>query len=288
MRDCSRSHIIFYTLLEAVMRDFLFVTALTWLAIGSCTTSFAGQQSSGVMINKQGDRVVIIKNPPTKSNAKYSAEMVTCEGFSRMHIDDKVNAYASCMVNFDNLVQAAGYTFDKAALTAASAAVAASSTPDAISRQQPQAATAGSGDYAVRLTALHKIESGEAPEVPGTNREIAREFIGDFYANGWGVRQDYAAARMWYQRAIDTPDATFIVSRAKMKLAHLYEKGLGGPRDYAKARQLIDSTWMPSPETQAAQNERRQQQVHSPVSASPPPPRPRCHSADGAARAGTR
>ena len=180
------------------------------------------------------------------------------------------------MVNFDNVVQAGGYTFDKAALTtAAAAAIAASSTPNPVSRLQPQVAK---GDYAAKLNLLHKIESGEAPEVPGTNREIAREFIGDFYANGWGVGQDYAAARLWYQRAIDTPDATFIVSRAKMKLADLYERGLGGPRDHAKAKQLIDSTWMPRREAPAPQNERSPELVQNPVRALPPNARRNCVS----------
>ena len=258
------------------MREFLFATTVTWMITSFCAPSFAGQQSSRVMINKQGDRAVIMRNPPSKSNAKYSKEMVICGRFSRMHIDDQVNAYASCMVNFDNVVQAGGYTFDKAALTAAAgAAIAASSTPNPVSRLQPQVAK---GDYASKLNLLHKIESGEAPEVPGTNREIAREFIGDFYANGWGVGQDYAAARLWYQRAIDTPDATFIVSRAKMKLADLYERGLGGPRDHAKAKQLIDSTWMPRREAPAPQNERSPELVQNPVRALPPPSSRRAES----------
>ena len=31
--------------------------------------------------------------------------------------------------------------------------------------------------------------------------------LGTLYANGWGVAQDYAKAREWYQRAADKGDA---------------------------------------------------------------------------------
>ena len=57
------------------------------------------------MINNQGERVVIVKNPPGKSDAEYANEMANCEGFSRMHMSDKVNAYSGCMLYFNNLAQ---------------------------------------------------------------------------------------------------------------------------------------------------------------------------------------
>jgi tetratricopeptide (TPR) repeat protein len=114
-----------------------------------------------------------------------------------------------------------------------------------------------SGNYAEQLNALRKIESGEAPEMPGVDREVAREQIGEFYENG----QDYAAARRWYQKAIDTPGADFAITKAKVKLANLYEMGLGGPRDHAKAEQLINSTGVLTQDAQAAKDKREREQA---------------------------
>jgi TPR repeat protein len=45
------------------------------------------------------------------------------------------------------------------------------------------------------------------------------------YAKGVGVPKDYAAAREWYQRAINTGGGTMI---ARARLAKLYDLGLGG------------------------------------------------------------
>src|SRR5208283_4555688 len=100
------------------MREPLFVMALTGpLVVGSCALPSAEPQSSGAMINNQGERVVIIKNPPAKNDAQYANEVASCESFSRMHTEDKVNAYSGCMVYFGNLAQVGNRTFDKASLT---------------------------------------------------------------------------------------------------------------------------------------------------------------------------
>ncbi|HUN41514.1 MAG TPA: hypothetical protein VMU81_14595 [Acetobacteraceae bacterium] len=130
------------------MRESLIVLTLTGLlTLGACTVPSTEQQSNGPMINNQGERVVVIKNPPSKSDAQYANEMASCESFSRMHIDDKVNAYSGCMLYFGNLAQVGGHIFDKASLTPRSATTpfaageaAAGPTPNVISEQPPPVA----------------------------------------------------------------------------------------------------------------------------------------------------
>jgi hypothetical protein len=86
------------------------------LVLGSCAPQTA-PQSEGAMINVQGERVVIIKNPAGKSDAEYANEMATCEGYSRIHMEDKVNAYSGCMVHFDNMARVGCLTVTKSMLT---------------------------------------------------------------------------------------------------------------------------------------------------------------------------
>jgi TPR repeat protein len=50
------------------------------------------------------------------------------------------------------------------------------------------------------------------------------------YANGQGVRQDYAAAASWYLKAADQGDTA-----AQLNLGGMYSKGQGVPRDYVAA-----------------------------------------------------
>src|SRR6516164_2285299 len=63
----------------------------------------------------------------------------------------------------------------------------------------------------------------------------AMALLGTFYENGQGVPQDYAKARDWYERAADKGDAF-----ATTNLGRLYVIGLGGAEDYAKARELYE------------------------------------------------
>jgi hypothetical protein len=56
--------------------------------------------------------------------------------------------------------------------------------------------------------------------------------LGQLYANGWGVPQDYAAARGWYEKAAAQGHAG-----AQVQLGQLYVNGRGVPQDYKKARQ---------------------------------------------------
>jgi TPR repeat protein len=56
--------------------------------------------------------------------------------------------------------------------------------------------------------------------------------LGALYANGQGVAQDHAKAREWYEKAADKGNAG-----AMTNLGVLYENGHGMAQDYAKARE---------------------------------------------------
>jgi hypothetical protein len=95
--------------------------------------------------------------------------------------------------------------------------------------------------------------------------------LGVYYQNGYGVAQDYAKARQWYEKAAAKDNAAdmnnlailyhegqgvaqdYVTERewlekaaakdnadAMVNLAALYENGLGVPQDYAKAREWIE------------------------------------------------
>ncbi len=59
--------------------------------------------------------------------------------------------------------------------------------------------------------------------------------LGVLYANGWGVAQDDAKAREWYEKATETGDAS-----AMNKLGALYANGQGVAQDYGKAREWYE------------------------------------------------
>lgn len=58
----------------------------------------------------------------------------------------------------------------------------------------------------------------------------AQNSLGEWYAKGTGVQQDYAQARAWYEKA-----ATQGHPLAQNNLAELYFAGLGGSPDYVRA-----------------------------------------------------
>jgi hypothetical protein len=60
----------------------------------------------------------------------------------------------------------------------------------------------------------------------------AQTQLGQLYANGRGVPQDYATARGWYEKSAAQGHAG-----AQTQLGQLYADGRGVPRDYKKARQ---------------------------------------------------
>jgi len=59
--------------------------------------------------------------------------------------------------------------------------------------------------------------------------------LGWLYEKGFGVAQDYAKARKWYEEAADKDDGN-----AMYNLGLLYAKGQGMARDYAKARKWYE------------------------------------------------
>ena len=65
---------------------------------------------------------------------------------------------------------------------------------------------------------------------------VAEYKIGEYYEKGLGVPQNYAAAAMWYQKAVEN---TYADMRPKFALGWLYAHGLGVPRDPAKARAVF-------------------------------------------------
>jgi hypothetical protein len=60
----------------------------------------------------------------------------------------------------------------------------------------------------------------------------AQNQLGQLYANGRGVPQDYATARNWYEKAATQGNAW-----AQNQLGQLSADGLGVPQDYKQARQ---------------------------------------------------
>ena len=97
------------------------------------------------------------------------------------------------------------------------------------------------------LALLHKID--DEADAPGTYRNNprawkdhqtavydARMYLAEYAEN----QKDYAAARGWYQKAISVTDTGTVGAYAK--LANLYEKGLGGPRDHQKYEELMAMT----------------------------------------------
>ena len=58
----------------------------------------------------------------------------------------------------------------------------------------------------------------------------AQFHLGQLYANGEGVPQDYVQARQWYEKAALQGDAS-----AQLHLGVLYENGNGVPKDYQLA-----------------------------------------------------
>jgi hypothetical protein len=64
---------------------------------------------------------------------------------------------------------------------------------------------------------------------------ISMRNLGFSYAEGYGVTQDYAKAREWYEKAADKGNAGAMAS-----LGLLYAEGYGVARDYAKAREWYE------------------------------------------------
>ncbi len=63
----------------------------------------------------------------------------------------------------------------------------------------------------------------------------AQNGLGELYAKGKGMVQDYAQARAWYEKA-----AAQGHPHAQNNLAELYFAGLGVPQDYVRAYMWVD------------------------------------------------
>ena len=63
----------------------------------------------------------------------------------------------------------------------------------------------------------------------------AQNRLGELYAKGRGVPQDYTQARAWYEKA-----AAQGHPMAQNNLAELYFAGLGGPPDYVRAYMWVN------------------------------------------------
>lgn len=63
----------------------------------------------------------------------------------------------------------------------------------------------------------------------------AQNGLGELYAKGKGMPQDYTQARAWYEKA-----AAQGHPHAQNNLAELYFAGLGGPQDYVRAYMWVD------------------------------------------------
>ena len=80
-------------------------------------------------------------------------------------------------------------------------------------------------DYATALKIwLPVAQSGDAE---------AQTYVGEIYEKGLGLKPDYQAASIWYEKA-----AKQKFSRAQINLGNLYEKGLGVAQDKAMALNL--------------------------------------------------
>lgn len=63
----------------------------------------------------------------------------------------------------------------------------------------------------------------------------AQVFVGYLYETGQGVRQDYAKAAKWYEKAAWQGNAT-----AQMQLGDMYLKGKGVPQNYVMAYMWLE------------------------------------------------
>ena len=86
-----------------------------------------------------------------------------------------------------------------------------------------------------------------------------REMIGDLYAEGRLGTQDLSRAATWYEKAIYTDGAGLSAEHVKLKLAFMYENGLGVPKSHARAEQILDLTSARQNEARIRQEEQEQQ-----------------------------
>jgi curved DNA-binding protein CbpA len=100
---------------------------------------------------------------------------------------------------------------------------------DAMQRQLAQAPGRAPASPAETISA---VDLQQLKMLGAQGNASAQNQLGQLYANGRGVPQDYATARSWYEKAAIQGNAW-----AQNQLGQLSADGLGVPQDYKKARQ---------------------------------------------------
>jgi TPR repeat protein len=95
-------------------------------------------------------------------------------------------------------------------------------------------ATPAWSDYMAGEDAYHRGDNATAVREWSPLAKLgvaaAQFHLGQLYANGQGVPQDYVQARQWYEKAARQGEAS-----AQVELGVLYENGNGVPKDYQQA-----------------------------------------------------
>jgi TPR repeat protein len=114
---------------------------------------------------------------------------------------------------------------------------------DAVGQKIYQAANSGHSPAAMYALGVMSEEESHESEAfrwyelaAEQGHAEAMKRIGDMYAQGRGVSQDYVAAAAWYRRAVDRRSLA-----AASNLATLYFYGLGVPQNYGETRRLLKS-----------------------------------------------
>jgi TIR domain/Sel1 repeat len=105
----------------------------------------------------------------------------------------------------------------------------ANSPSDVADRQDREAAAARKGDAEARTNLEKAAANGDA---------VAMYRVGDLYENGYGVTQDYAKAREWYEKA--AAKGGFGGYSATPSLSLLYSNGYGVAKNPAKALEWLE------------------------------------------------
>ncbi|MBI3806056.1 MAG: SEL1-like repeat protein [Nitrospirae bacterium] len=100
---------------------------------------------------------------------------------------------------------------------------------DAMQRQLAQAAGRAPASPGEMISA---VDLQQLKMLGAQGNASAQNQLGQLYANGRGVPQDYSAARRWYEKAAAHGNAW-----AQNQLGQLSADGLGVPQDYKMARQ---------------------------------------------------
>jgi hypothetical protein len=103
---------------------------------------------------------------------------------------------------------------------------------DHLEPMQRQMAQAPGRPPSPQLDIISDVDLQQLKTLAAQGHASAQTQLGQLYANGRGVPQDYATARGWYEKAAARGHAG-----AQAQLGQLYANGKGAPQDYQKARQ---------------------------------------------------